>query len=96
MKCVHGRCAVNVARTDFVGARMIRCGSGNLISELKNCFMCSRLDSVDLIVADEVHKLRNYGERAKAFEDTPARARLLLTATALPNNLDELYTLGAP
>ena len=79
---MHGRCAVNVARTDFVGARMIRCGSGNLISELKNCFMCSRFDSVDLIVAVRMIWIERGRVRCRAHESSLCCARASARAAA--------------
>ena len=48
---------------------------------------------VDLLIADEAHRMRNDGKQAAAVAGVPARARLLLTATVLPNNLDELYSV---
>ena len=54
---------------------------------------------VDLAVVDEAHRARNLGKQAVALIGVQARARLLLTATVLPNNLDELYnvvTIAAP
>ena len=47
---------------------------------------------VDLLLADEAHRMRNDGKQANGVAKVPALARLLLTATPLPNNLDELYT----
>ena len=48
---------------------------------------------VDLAVLDEGHRLRGMGKLAEGVIQVPARARLLLTATPLPNNMDELYSL---
>ena len=49
---------------------------------------------VDLLVVDEAHRLRNSdGEHASAVAHVPAAARLLLTATPMPNAPGELYSL---
>ena len=52
---------------------------------------CGR--GVDLLIADEAHCLAHAGARADAVRRTPARARLLVTATPLSNNLEELFQL---
>ena len=50
---------------------------------------------VDLLVADEAHRLRREGGgRAAAVAAMPAVHRILLTATPLANNLPELYSLA--
>ena len=48
---------------------------------------------VDLLVADEAHGLAHESQRANAVRCTPARARILITATPLSNDLMELYRL---
>ena len=48
---------------------------------------------VDLLVADEAHRLRNGGERALALRAVPAASRLLLTATYISNCMEDFYTL---
>jgi SNF2 family DNA or RNA helicase len=47
--------------------------------------------SLDVLVADEAHCLGHRGVRALAVHYTPARARLLVTATPLSNDMNELY-----
>ena len=48
----------------------------------------------DLVVTDEGHKLKNASTLvAKAARALPSRARLLLSGTPMPNNLDELWSL---
>ena len=46
-----------------------------------------------MLVADEAHALGNTGVRQRALRATPARARLLVSATPLSNDLSELYQL---
>jgi len=48
---------------------------------------------VDLLIADEAHRLRNGGERALALRAVPAASRLLLTATSISNCMEDFYTL---
>jgi SNF2 family DNA or RNA helicase len=50
-------------------------------------------EGLDLLVADEAHALGHTGVRQRARRATPARARLLISATPLSNDLSELYQL---
>jgi len=59
-------------------------------------------DGVDLLIADEAHRLRNLGSMAASFLHVPLRrlrggrlasSRLLLTGTPLPNNIHEFAHL---
>jgi len=50
-------------------------------------------EGLDLLVADEAHALGHTGVRQRALRATPARARLLISATPLSNDLSELYQL---
>ena len=55
-------------------------------------YLCAG-DGLDVLVADEAHALGNTGVRQRALRATPARARLLVSATPLSNDLSELYQL---
>ena len=48
---------------------------------------------VDLLIADEAHALGHTGVRQRALRAVPARARLLVSATPLSNDLSEMYQL---
>ena len=50
-------------------------------------------DGVDLLICDEAHGLAHKGKQAAAARSVPAKARLLVTATPLSNDLEELYRL---
>ena len=50
-------------------------------------------DGVDLLICDEAHGLAHMGVRATAVRSVPAKARLLITATPLSNDMEELYRL---
>ena len=51
-------------------------------------------EPLDLVVADEAHRLRNQGEGRIAFAGVRTFSRILLTATPMPNDLDEFYSVA--